>query len=78
MLSFFSSRRNLDSPNPTLVGERGVGRVPIPTRVVLFIYTYLCSVEFYSYLLTVKSLTGYTLLVCVKYIVYELDRLYKL
>ncbi len=50
MLSFFSSRRNWDSPNPlpagecapppppgsggrgTLAGERGVGRVPIPTR----------------------------------------------
>jgi hypothetical protein len=48
VLSFFSSRRNWDSPNPshegecvippgsggnhTLAGERGVGRVPIPTR----------------------------------------------
>jgi hypothetical protein len=46
VLSFFSSRRNWDSPNPstagecasppsrgegTLAGERGVGRVPIPT-----------------------------------------------
>ncbi len=60
VLSFFFSRRNWDSPNPssagecapppgyggrgTLTGERGVGRVPIPTRgtytVVLFIYTY--------------------------------------
>ncbi len=35
--------------------------------------------EFYSYLLTVKTLTSYTyLLVCVKYIIYEVDRLYKL
>ncbi len=39
VLSFFSSRRNWDSPTPhpfggrgTLAGERGVGRVPIPTR----------------------------------------------
>jgi hypothetical protein len=47
VLSFFSSRRNWDSPNPspqasmtpprywgrgTFVGERGVGRVPIPTK----------------------------------------------
>jgi hypothetical protein len=46
MLSFFFSRRNWDSPNPspagefaplsewrgTLVGEKGGGRVPIPTR----------------------------------------------
>ncbi len=51
VLSFFSSRRKWDSPNPlpagecahpppprgsggrgTLAGERGVGRVPIPTR----------------------------------------------
>ncbi len=49
VLSFFSSRRNWDSPNPstagectppphgsggrgTLAGERGYGRVPIPTR----------------------------------------------
>jgi hypothetical protein len=48
VLSFFSSRRNWDSPNPspigecapppffwgwgTLAGETGVGRVPIPTR----------------------------------------------
>ncbi len=69
MLSFFSSRRNWDSPTPhpqasvphpqanvppptlwfrgrvTLAGERGVGRVPIPTRghtytVVLFLCTY--------------------------------------
>jgi hypothetical protein len=47
VLSFFSSRRNWDSPNPspagecappasggsgTLAGERGGGRVPIPTR----------------------------------------------
>ncbi len=48
VLSFFSSRRNWDSPNPspacecaspprfwgrgTLACERGVGRVPIPTR----------------------------------------------
>ncbi len=48
VLSFFSSSRNWDSPNPspagkgappprsvgrgTFAGERGVGRVPIPTR----------------------------------------------
>ncbi len=49
VLSFFSRRRNWDSPNPspagewapppfgsggrgTLAGERGVGRLPIPTR----------------------------------------------
>jgi hypothetical protein len=49
VLSFFSIRRNWDSPNPssageyappsfgsggrgTLAGERGGGRVPIPTR----------------------------------------------
>ncbi len=46
-LSFFSSRRNWDSPNPspagecapfgsggkgTLAGERAVGRVPVPTK----------------------------------------------
>jgi hypothetical protein len=56
VISFFSSRRNWDSPNPspagesatrgsrvrgTLAGERGVGRLPIPTRGhTLFIYTY--------------------------------------
>ncbi len=40
VLSFYSNRRNWASPNPspgsggrgTLAGERGVGRVPIPTR----------------------------------------------
>jgi hypothetical protein len=38
MLCFFSSCRNWDPPNPspaggrgTLAGEKGVGRVPIPT-----------------------------------------------
>ncbi len=56
MRRFSSSRRHWDSPNPTpgsvgrgtLAGERGVGRVPIPTRghtlhVVLFIYTYFVN-----------------------------------
>jgi hypothetical protein len=65
VLSFFFSRRNWESPNPSpagvcacpppppgtggrrlLVGERGVGRVPIPTRVctcsTLYIYA-LCG-----------------------------------
>ncbi len=67
VLSFFCSRRNWDSPNPspagecascslwfrgdgnTLAGERGGGRVPIPTRghalwysiFILYMYT-LC------------------------------------
>jgi hypothetical protein len=61
VLRFFSSCRNWDSPNPspagecapppgsggrgTLAGERGVGRVPIPTRghtlwYSLYTYTY--------------------------------------
>ncbi len=66
-VSFFSSRRNWDSPNPspagecaprplgsggrgTLAGERGVGRVPIPTRghrlwYSLYIIYVLCGKE---------------------------------
>jgi hypothetical protein len=62
VLSYFSSRRNWDSPNPspaggvvppwlwgsgTLAGERGVGRVPIPTRgqtLRYSLYTYsICT-----------------------------------
>ncbi len=57
VLSFFSSRRNCDSSNPspagscaplfllvmggrgTLAGERGDGRVPIPTRYSLYLCT---------------------------------------
>ncbi len=45
VLSFFSSRRNWDSPNPSLAGERGVWesqfrRGDIHCGRVLFIYTY--------------------------------------
>ncbi len=70
VLSFFSSRRTWDSPNPspagecappphrfwgerhTLAGERGVGRVPIPTRghtlwYSLYVRT-LCTAHFYQ------------------------------
>ncbi len=59
VLSFFSSRRNWDSPNPssagecvppgserrgTLAGERGGGRVPIPTRGHTLWYSlYVCN-----------------------------------
>jgi hypothetical protein len=60
--SFFSSRRNWDSPNPspagecapppgsggrdTLAGERGVGRVPIPTRGHTLWYSFYCIYVF--------------------------------
>jgi hypothetical protein len=60
VLSFFSSRRNWDSPTPrpqasvpsplwlggrgTLAGERGGGRVPIPTRGHTLWYSlYICT-----------------------------------
>ncbi len=58
VLSFFSNRRNWDSPNPspagecapsfgsvgrgTLAGERGGGRVPIPTRGHTLWYSIMC------------------------------------
>jgi hypothetical protein len=58
VLSFFSSRQNWESPNPspagecspgsggrgTLAGEKGGGRVPIPTRVHTLWYStvYMC------------------------------------
>ncbi len=62
VLSFFSSRRNWDSPNPspagkcappfgtggwgTLAGERGGGRVPIPTRVLCIYMYFVLSILF--------------------------------
>jgi hypothetical protein len=69
VLSFFSSRRNGDSPNPstagecappffdsggrgTLAGERGVGRVPIPTNG----HTLWYSVNTYTYFVTQRFL----------------------
>ncbi len=71
VLSFFSSGRNWDSPNPspagecdpppgsggrgTLVGERGVGRVPISTRrhtmwYSLYMRTFCCTPRVTLYL----------------------------
>ncbi len=80
VLSFFSSRRNWDSLNPspaaagecvpippvpggggrgTLAGERGVGRVPIPTRdihyVILYIYLLVPPVLRGRYVLRLDS-----------------------
>ncbi len=63
VLSFFSSRRNWGSPKPspappfgsggeghgTLAGERGVGRVPIPTRAHHTPwYSVLCDLNSYK------------------------------
>ncbi len=76
MLRFFSSRRNWDSPNPspagecpppgsggrgTLTGERGVGRVPIPTRGhTLWYSSYICM-YFVAFTVLRRSLRHYKL-----------------
>ncbi len=78
VLSFFSSRRYWDSPNPTpagecgcpwsggrgtLAGERGGGRVPIPTRGHTLLYSlYICTLWFYDSYTEHEKLFSYFLL----------------